>query len=91
MLATLTAPIVQPAKTVAALQTLVDQWLASGAEPREVTAEIHGNVVRLRLRPAWPRLATRFLLFVHNRDVDALCLLDDVCALDGSVALVELG
>ena len=82
VLATLTAPILQPAKTVTALQTLVDQLMASEAEPREVTAEIHGNGVRVRVRAAWPRFAAKFLLFVHNRDVDARCLLDDVCALE---------
>jgi hypothetical protein len=81
VLVTLTAPILRPAKTVEALQEKIDGLMAGAASRRDVTAEVHGNHVRLRLRSPAPRLGSKLVLFVHNREVDAQVLLDDACAL----------
>jgi hypothetical protein len=80
ILVTLTAPIVRAAATVEALKEKIDRLIARGAR-RDVTAQVQGNLVRLRLRSPAPRLGSKLVLLVHNRDIDAKVLLDDACAL----------
>ena len=81
ILATLTAPILHPAKTVEALQTKIAALVARSSR-RDVAARVEGNGVRLRMHsPA--HLGSKLVLFVHNPDVDARQLLDDACALGG--------
>jgi hypothetical protein len=80
ILVTITAPIRQPAKTVESIAAKVHSLVRrSGTPRRDLTAELYGNRVRLRLwfreAPSSPRL----WLFVHNLDVDAKQLLDDAC------------
>ena len=82
ILATLTAPILHPAKTVQALRTKIAA-LAARSSRRDVAAQVEGNGVRLRMRSPAPHLGSKLVLFVHNPDVDARQLLDEACALDG--------
>jgi hypothetical protein len=81
VLVTLTAPILQPAKTVEALRAKLAALVARPSSPRDVLADVLGNRVRLRLRRPAPRGASKLVLFVHNPDVDARQLLDDLLAL----------
>jgi hypothetical protein len=83
VLATLTAPILQPARTVEVLKAKIVALLARSSRRGDVVVELLGNRVRLRVRSAAPRLGSNFVLFVHNPDVDARRLLDEACALDG--------
>jgi hypothetical protein len=82
ILVTLTAPILQPAKTVDALQAKIVALVARSSRRGDVVVEVHGNRLRLRLRSPAPRLGSKLVLFVHNSDIDARQLLDDACALD---------
>lgn len=82
ILATLTAPILHPAKTVEALHTKIAALAARPARG-DVAAKVLGNGVRLRMRSPAPLLGSKLVLFVHNSDVDAKRLLDDACTLDG--------
>jgi hypothetical protein len=81
LLVTLTAPILQPAKTVESIAPKLHALAArSGTSRRDLSADVHGNHVRLRLWSPESPSAARLWLFVHNRDVDAKQLLDDACA-----------
>ncbi len=82
ILATLTAPVRQPAKTVEAMQAKIVALVARSLRGRDVVLEVLGNRVRLRVRSSAPRLGSKLVLFVHNSDVDAQQLLDEACALD---------
>lgn len=81
ILATLTAPILHPAKTVDALHSKIAALVARSSH-RDVAANVEGNGIRLRMRSPAPHLGSKLVLFVHNPDVDARQLLDDACALD---------
>jgi hypothetical protein len=83
ILATLTAPILQPAKTVEALQTKIVQLVARSSRRGDLSVQVLGNGVRLRMRSPAPSLGSKLVLFVHNPGVDVQQLLDDACALDG--------
>jgi hypothetical protein len=85
ILATLTAPILQPAKTVEALQAKIVALVARSSRPGDLVMQVRGNRVRLRLRTPAPRLGAKLVLFVHNSNVDAEQLLDEACGLDGPV------
>ena len=84
ILATLTAPILQPAKTVEALQTKIVELVARSSSRGDLTVQVLGNGVRLRMRSPAPRLGSKLVLFVHNSSVDGQQLLDDACVLDGA-------
>jgi len=72
VLFTVTAPIRRPAKTAAALESLVRRGLSGG----EVRDTIHGNEVRLRRVTGVPAPKPRVLGFVHNPESDSGLLLD---------------
>jgi hypothetical protein len=78
VLVTLTAPILQPAKTVEALGAKIAALVARSTGRRDVVVDVLGNRARLRLRRPAPRAGSKLLLFVHNPDVDARQLLDDL-------------
>lgn len=82
ILATLGAPILQPAKTVELLEARIVALVARPRRRGDVVVEALGNRARLRLRSPAPRLGSKLVLLVHNRDVDARELLDEACSLD---------
>lgn len=83
ILATLTAPILQPAKTVEALKTKMVELVARPSRRGDLSLQVLGNGVRLRMRSPPPFPGSKLVLFVHNPGVDVRQLLDDACALDG--------
>jgi hypothetical protein len=74
VLATVTAPIRLPARTVDAVKPQIAGLLARGVAGEDLCLEAHGNAVRLR------RLAVssrhRFVGFVHNPGSPSAALLD---------------
>lgn len=64
---TLTAPIKLPARTAAALESLVRDGLPDG----EHRGTVHGNGVRVRRLTGLPRHRPKLLGFVHNPESDA--------------------
>jgi hypothetical protein len=71
LLLTVTAPIRQPAETIAALETLVRRGLSSD----DAMLAIYGNGVRLRVIRGIPEHVPRLLGFVHNPGSDPETLL----------------
>jgi hypothetical protein len=64
---TVTAPIRHPAKTTAAIESLVRAGLPDG----EICNMIHGNQVRLRRIASVAAEMPRVIGFVHNPEADA--------------------
>lgn len=83
-----TAPIREPAKTMAALVETIGGLLSLG--PGEFAATLYGNDVRVRVvRRRLPR-AARIVGFVHNREPPPDAVLDMAEALLVSTELPEL-
>jgi len=74
VLATVTAPIRTPARTVEAVTRQIDALLARGAPGEDWCEVVHGNAVRLRLVAA--SSGDRFVGFVHNPSSPSAALLD---------------
>ncbi len=78
ILVTITAPILQPVKTVEAITAKMHSLARRPSTPRrDLTTDACGNRVRLRLWFPETPTGARLWLFVHNVDVDANQLLDD--------------
>lgn len=73
---TLTAPILTPAKTVAALEIEIDALLQAAARDPDRTAVVCGNGVRLRLVKHAPSRSYEIIGLVHNRDISSKRLAD---------------
>ena len=71
---TITAPILVPSKTEAALEEKIMACIAHGAKPFADT--IHGNAIRFRLARGNGSCASKLIVMVHNPDTDAKILLD---------------
>jgi hypothetical protein len=76
VIATLTAPILVPAKTVRALRQQIGTLLQVSAEGRDLRATLHGNTVRLRLVELAATSDQQLIGFVHNPGVDSTHLMD---------------
>ena len=73
---TITAPIREPAKTVAVLEEKIRARLARASTPMECKDTICGNQVRVRVVASGSREAAKVIAFVHNPSPDAAILLD---------------
>ena len=74
---TITAPIREPAKTVAVLEEKIRARLARAvATPVECEDTICGNQIRVRVVTSVSREAAKVIAFVHNPGPDAAILLD---------------
>jgi hypothetical protein len=71
-----TAPIREPAKTMAALAETIRVRLSNGAAPGERAETIHGNRIRVRLVTNRSRHPARIAGFVHNPEPSPGALLD---------------
>jgi len=69
---TVSAPIRLPAKTAAALESMV----RSGLPERELRSIVHGNQVQVRRVTGVPSSMPRVVGFVHNPESDAGLILD---------------
>jgi hypothetical protein len=76
VLLTITAPIRLASQTAAALEDRIQTLLARQSARRDETATIHGNRIRIRVVKSESERVPKFLGFVHNRDSDALLLLN---------------
>ena len=73
---TVTAPIQEPAKTMAALVETIRAQLSLGAESAEHVEVLQGNKVRVRVVTSRSPNAKRAAGFVHNPDPPPTILLD---------------
>ena len=74
VLATVTAPIRVPARTVDAVKQEIGALLAGSVPGEDLCATVHGNGVRLRLLAV--SSSHRFVGFVHNPTSPSAALLD---------------
>ncbi len=73
---TVTAPILQPSKTAAALEARIRTLLKGRPARAELTDTIHGNRIRVRVMKDGTGRASRLIGFVHNPDSDPASLFD---------------
>ena len=73
---TVTAPIREPAKTAAELESRIRGCLTGRSAEREFEETIHRNQIRVRLVKGVPSLGSKVIGFVHNPDCDRDVLLD---------------
>jgi hypothetical protein len=78
---TVTAPIREPAKTAAELESRIRACLAGRPGEWELEETIHGNQTRVRIVKGVPRRASKVVGFVHNPGCDPNVLLDITQAL----------
>jgi hypothetical protein len=76
LLFTLTAPILVPAQTTAAIEALALACLAPGGTPEARVADLHGNRVQVRVASSGACEGRKVIGMVHNPDTDANALLD---------------
>ena len=76
VIVTITAPVREPAKTVAALEQQIKTCLVRASTPMECNDTICGNQIRVRLVTSRSRQAAKVIGFVHNPDPDSAILLD---------------
>ena len=76
VLLTITAPILLPAKTAAALEDKIRALVGRGWRGRDEKDSIHGNRVQIRLLRNESERAPKMIGFVHNSDSDPLLLLN---------------
>jgi len=73
---TVTAPILLPAKTAAAIEEQVRGWLTHRSARVERQTTIHGNLIRVRIVKNISNYAQKVLGFVHNPDSNPEVILD---------------
>jgi hypothetical protein len=73
---TLTAPILTPTRTVAALQPEIDTLLRSGTRDGDRIASVCGNAIRIRVAKHMSSRNHELIGLVHNRDIDSKHLAD---------------
>ncbi|MBV9148967.1 MAG: hypothetical protein JO024_03815 [Candidatus Eremiobacteraeota bacterium] len=76
-----TAPIRMPAKTAAAVEERISNFLAQGPKRRDFRDTINENEVWARLAPGVVRGQSRVMAFVQNPDADSDALLSATQAL----------
>ena len=74
VLATVTAPIRLPARTVAELKREIGELLSAGSPREDWCGVVHGNAIRLR--PLAIEADLKFVGFVHNPSSPSAALLD---------------
>ena len=74
VLATVTAPIRLPARTVAELKREIGELLFAGSPREDWCGVVHGNAIRLR--PLAIEADLKFVGFVHNPSSPSAALLD---------------
>ena len=74
LLVTITAPILVPSKTAAALEDKIRALLRRGTARRVQKDTIHGNHVQIRLLRGISKRAPKVIVFVHNPETDPLQL-----------------
>jgi predicted RNase H-like nuclease len=77
LLVTVSAPILVPANTGAALENQIRAWLAGGSKPAEFRATVNGNEIAVRIVSGTSKNSPGVLVFVHNPDVDTAALFDE--------------
>lgn len=76
VIVTVTAPIRQPGKTAAALESAIRACLARRSAKPDIKDTLYGNEIRIRRIAGAPRGAPKIIGFVHNPDTDGGIVLD---------------